>query len=471
MDSHARKQFVDKSLFLQLSNMLQLIEAKRNHPINSDQLADIINSTNGGYSGSFGSSHSSKLDTILKIERKFAVDPMRFRACVIHRQEKFANFSQQDAQEFLSDLMNELEDDMFRTLRAVMLQQKMKLAQDKSRILNTPSPATISAVPATVAAPSTAAEPSVADDSHSMSTNGHTDDQSLNDKVSLSSEAVQEISEQVDAQMQLLKQLFPPSLFFESSMQSVMTCTNCHHQREPRTEMYRDFSLEVDATDETASTSPTAANNDIHDLIHRYLQPESRDLRCQHCQVGEQVEMRKQLISVAPVLVFHLKRFQYDRRLQEFRKIDAPVTFPSKLSLRAAGMMNTNAPNPSLEAKAQVVNSGTFKRIFSDSAVNTIDAAMEKFETCTRLAKDLSEGRVAKGMLAFTRVEESEYQLTAVVRHYGSSIGVGHYVCDVRNHKVGHGHEAHWLRYNDTMVTPISEVRYIYVCSMIAVCS
>eukprot|EP01033_Poteriospumella_lacustris_P013391 gene13391-9590_t len=116
-DLQGRKQFVDRSLFLQLSNMLQLIEAKRNHPINSDQLTALINSTNGGYGGPLGGSHSSKVDTMLKIERKFAVDPMRFRACVIHRQEKFANFSQQDAQEFLSDLMNELEDDMFRTLR------------------------------------------------------------------------------------------------------------------------------------------------------------------------------------------------------------------------------------------------------------------------------------------------------------------------------------------------------------------
>lgn len=443
--------------------MLQLIEAKRNHPINSDQLTALIDSTNGGYGGPLGVSHSSKVDTMLKIERKFAVDPMRFRACVIHRQEKFANFSQHDAQEFLSDLMNELEDDMIRTLRGVILQQKMKVIHDKSRILNTPSPATISAVPATVAVAAGASAESSTDDSNSMDVNGHTDGPSpdaIDSKVSLTAEAVQEISGQVDAQMQLLKQLFPPSLFFESSMQSVMTCTNCHHQREPRTEMYRDFSLEVDATDAAAPSSPVAANNDIHNLIHRYLQPESRDLRCQHCEVGEQVEMRKQLMSVAPVLVFHLKRFQYDRRLQEFRKIDAPVTFPSKLSLRAAGMMNSNVPNPSLEAKAQVVNSSLFKRIFTDSAVNTIDAAVEKFETCTRLAKDLSEGRMAKGMLAFTRIEDSEYQLTAVVRHYGSSIGGGHYVCDVRNHKVTHGHEAHWLRYNDTIVTPISEVRY-----------
>lgn len=477
----------EKSLFLQLSNVLRLLETKRNVHIDQKELQSLLGTNVAATGSMFDSSINSKIDSLLKVERKYCVDPMRFRAVVIGQQVKYGNYSQQDSQEFLTDLMNDLEEDMMKAVRLYWIHHKLSgyITSRKKEIsslpITTPSPASISTVPRTIMVPESA-------DTEDVNLLQHQDPPMQEDHpdstakpVVVDQETELNITREVDAQLLQLKPLLPSSLFFESTLQNVMTCTCCGFQHEPRTEPYRDFSLDIFPEEEEDASRGIAASPrqmQLHSLIQRYLQPESLDLRCSHCEEGAQVSMQKKVTSLAPVLVFHLKRFQYDRKLQQFRKVDANVQFPQRLSLRAAGIIDSSVKTQwsTLEAKAQVINSANFKRIFESKVDgNSGQVLEEKLQSCGQLSKEIAEGKVAKGMMAYTRQEDSEYQLVAVVRHYGVSIGVGHYICDVRNHKVtsvgqqGQENEpaSKWLRYNDSIVTPITEVwaymHHIYV--------
>jgi hypothetical protein len=61
-------------------------------------------------------------------------------------------------------------------------------------------------------------------------------------------------------------------------------------------------------------------------------------------------------------------------------------------------------------------------------------------------------------------MSETAYHLTAVVRHLGRSAGAGHYICDslLTKDKTA-GTKSLWERYNDSVVTTVSEVLFPYI--------
>lgn len=472
----------ENSLFSQLCNVLRLLEIKRNRIINNTDIQEYLSSDNT----------NRMIGGLLKLERKVSIDPMKFRTCFLERQTKYADFSQQDAQEFLSDLMNNLEDDMWNTIRNVWLQIKqsnyVSHQQKPLHARTTPSPASILSVPKTVAGKINNEEletssiqtvmQSFSDDSHGQLNPIPRVVSDLNlmkeTEVIIDDSINQRFNREIDENAEQIKALLPSSLFFESQMQSVMTCVHCGYQHDPRFEAYRDFSLDILPFEDgdVARFSQVGPPPQIHidELIQRYMQPESRELRCPHCDIGRSVRLQKKLTSLAPVIVFHLKRFQYDRDFQQFRKIDSSVKFPSILSLRNSGLIRSDTNFSKLEAKAHIMQSASFRQVFDNKSSMSSPTIEEKFEACKSLAKQITEGAAPKGILAFRIQDDSEYQLTAVVRHYGLTIGAGHYICDVRNHKCTQENDsndcARWLRYNDAKVTALTEVCWLQSTSI-----
>lgn len=280
----------------------------------------------------------------------------------------------------------------------------------------------------------------------------------------------QEILTTVNHAVQSLKKILPPSLFFESTMSMSMTCSHCRYEHAPKTEQYRDFSLDLlplssEGNDKLASSRHE--QQPLIQLVRQYMQPEHRDLHCPNCmEQPSQVILEKKITSVAPVLVFQIKRFQYDRRIFQFRKMETPVQFPSRISLRETGMCSTQQQqDPSPFSKISLLHSAAYKKIFEHPFQQQADKSellQGRLDGCLGLSQQLERvGGVQQGMRGFA-VADDTYVLTAVVRHYGASIGVGHYICDVRNHaKDTNTSESgtRWLRYNDAVVTSISEVK------------
>jgi uncharacterized UBP type Zn finger protein len=355
--------------------------------------------------------------------------------------------------------------------------------------------------------------------------------------------------------MEQMKCILPTQYCFESTMTMRMICRSCHYPHRMKYETYRDFPLNIPCQDEIENDIGTNTTNhqpkpsyQLNELMKKFLEPEIRELKCPNCSLTnsitqqQEVILYKELISLAPILVFQLKRFQYSRKFQELHKIDNAVSFPLILPLQSMGILdhyssinnsiNQQQPNQSQRTprycpvSSVCVKSnnhvyGLYEKYWKDShhhhnhhqqqhqqqqqqqqhtisslsggekhlsegreedvaeeidliqtLHSTLDQHVHRYDETDRMSvvgEEDEEGRDDDdddNNIEEKKSNQRSYMLTAIVRHYGSTLSLGHYICDVRSHPIESSSSSSsssaqhkWLRYNDCNVTDISQVR------------
>lgn len=294
--------------------------------------------------------------------------------------------------------------------------------------------------------------------------------------VDISEDIAQQAAEEDETRRmkQLMLKVLPTTFLFESLMQLQMTCQQCGHQHEPRLEAYRDFAIDLqqqqpiaDVEESTVgiagrslrSTTTSRRAQDLHHLLRGFLQPELRDLHCPQCAADNtQVRISKQMVDLAPVLVLQLKRFQYCRTLHQFKKVDTEVVIPKILDLASCGWQAISIDQEQNSghsvgggggcSKASEECQKLFNKVWSQDS--SASSSQHWMQAADQLHEQLMHGQAVQG----------EYHLAAVVRHSGASVGLGHYICDVQTVI---NNQSKWLRYNDSYVVEVDEVRYMII--------
>ncbi|KAL4137129.1 hypothetical protein PRIC2_000653 [Phytophthora ramorum] len=136
---------------------------------------------------------------------------------------------------------------------------------------------------------------------------------------------------------------------------------------------------------------PRPPQIELETLIQKQFETEVLELTCEKCKVGKEAASAYQVKSLPSVLVFHLKRFEVNPHSGALFKRCDPVVPP---------------------------------------------AVIDPIRSINNTASSGNEGR---------------YALKSVIHHLGKSIDEGHYVADVCNG------EGQWIRRNDTHESLISE--------------
>lgn len=181
---------------------------------------------------------------------------------------------------------------------------------------------------------------------------------------------------------------------FESAVQNSFSCVSCGHQRQPKHETYRVFSIDIEyhkdrAPSERGSdckTSSPALYTSLHSLqsnptttpmmtysaskrptlntilfedevdddgnLHEkeapalpltslfgnFFNDDIRDLVCERCLESDgRVRITSEIVTLPTTLVIHLKRFRYEEAKERYVKINTPVSFPVQLNLLDCG--------------------------------------------------------------------------------------------------------------------------------------
>lgn len=383
--------------------------------------------------------------------KSHGIDPSRLKLAMSGKQAKYMGLSQQDAQEFFSDFMGILDQETIELLDETFLG---KLA-DQVSFVSTPSPSTVSMPPKTENKTHSAVEESWRQlNSENVSPNkSFAAFSSDAGATGLKAQGLRKLC------LSAFRVLVPSAFCFESIMSMHLQCSQCSFQHEPKYEVYRDFSLDIVGSEGIDGDS-------LEDLIKLFLQPETRDLFCPQCQSHCQVIIHKQMVQLAPVIVLHLKRFQYHAANNEFVKSSTSVRFPKRLNLKTAGLLSSSADECTRGSislvKSNVSTMNQYKSIYNrslpkNSAVNKIILS-EMLDLHSKLSVK-EDSSAANGVQSHSDSEVfRDYTLMSVVRHFGLSLGSGHYVSDVYNPAADGVVTPSWLRYNDSFVNSIEEV-------------
>ena len=207
--------------------------------------------------------------------------------------------------------------------------------------------------------------------------------------------------------------------------------------------------------------------------------------------------------ALPQTLVLQLKRFRYNPEAQTYEKVSRRVRFPLLLDLARCGCLDASAATDATVAHPGGIS---FQKPMCSRAPaaglwqNAPDELVESPECLSRLLACLGECATAPsldtvagstvsaptaeciggvgGGIRGGGVESAMYHLTAVLRHQGKQSTMGHFVCDVLT-TAGASEEPvttaatanaatatssyTWKRYNDSIVTDISEVSQVEV--------
>lgn len=395
----------------------------------------------------------------------------------------FSSFGrQQDAHEFLTDLLNLINEDMISVIRSFL--------EELDRTRNPPPPPSSSSSPkvqnhhiiGNVKGGGASAFPS-SSSSSSSSVSPPPSSSSSTDSSSKYEKAAEKLS--------FIGQ------HFESTVENSFRCLHCDHRREPKEEVYRVFSIDIEYGDNPFHGQDPATSHDdvdgdaiidlrdeqdivIDQLLEKerqqklsielatifghFFNDEIRELVCEMCgNEGGQVLISSELVSVPSMLVIHLKRFKYEDASQTYVKVNKPVSFPMELNLLECGGC-IKRPDEVLQANSE---SGT--EFWKSMSPQEQRAYLEE-RYVSSLPLDGDAGHSEKDCVR--RPQEASmsrfsYSLRAVVRHIGKELLTGHYICDVLEETAGkdeNGFQAQtqgdrvWKRFDDSFVTRIDQV-------------
>ena len=296
---------------------------------------------------------------------------------------------------------------------------------------------------------------------------------------------------------------------FHAEVECTFTCKGCGFIREPITEIFRVFSLNLGEDDLPADsgTGTHPKQYRLSDLLQSNFSKEDLELACTRCcAIGAQATASRIMTSTPSVLVVHIKRSRFLHDTLSYDKIRVPVQFPPSFRLDQEGFRELVHPDathggdgdcdkyPNLGGSfadtAQLIrqanaSSATDVRQAMDCEVvgngrnvetTELTAAMvldnnitdstdvedsmiiedgsdyrgQKNDHFSSSAVESGDGQVPEG--GTDRVTASrQYRLKAVVRHFGNdSVFSGHYITDIYA-------DGTWQRCDDSVVSSITE--------------
>lgn len=187
-----------------------------------------------------------------------------------------------------------------------------------------------------------------------------------------------------------LNTVSPVDDFFATEVRSRLTCDSCKYSR-CQIEKYLHLSIDI------------SENGSVEEGLRKFFAPEKREIKCEKC-FCETATQTMEIAKLPQALLFHFKRFIVDVSPDyssiTYRKDQSSVDFPDSLSLDLHSILRD------LVADDATVRGGT------------------------------------------------NYQIRSIVNHIGSSASCGHYTADA-SRDYGGG-ERGWTRFNDSTVTRIS---------------
>jgi len=159
----------------------------------------------------------------------------------------------------------------------------------------------------------------------------------------------------------------------------------------------------------------------VDDQLRKFFAPEERELKCEKC-FFETATQKMEITKLPRALLLHFKRFIVDVSPDytsiSYRKNQSPFTFEKTLPLSA--------------------ESGVLGDFLAPSV--TVPKRIDQHHSAT-----LSE----------SSSKRSSYSIRSLVNHMGSSAGCGHYAADAN--KLYSDGTRNWTRFNDARVSRISE--------------
>eukprot|EP00540_Astrosyne_radiata_P003926 CAMPEP_0116845014 /NCGR_PEP_ID=MMETSP0418-20121206/13024_1 /TAXON_ID=1158023 /ORGANISM="Astrosyne radiata, Strain 13vi08-1A" /LENGTH=494 /DNA_ID=CAMNT_0004476063 /DNA_START=174 /DNA_END=1658 /DNA_ORIENTATION=- len=182
----------------------------------------------------------------------------------------------------------------------------------------------------------------------------------------------------------------PVEDYFCTEVRSHLVCDSCKYSRN-HVEKFFHLSLDIGESDS------------VEDGLRKFFQPEKLNLKCEKC-FCESATQTKEIIKAPRALLLHLKRFIVDVSPDytsiTYRKNQSPVAFEDKINVVEDGLEGFFSSNVSLPATRR------------------------------------------------------EFQIRSIVNHIGSSASCGHYTAD--SHRLYRTGEREWTRFNDSNVSRIA---------------
>jgi hypothetical protein len=341
----------------------------------------------------------------------------------------------------------------------------------------------------------------------------------------------------------MLKVMPPTTYHLESVMRMQFICKHCGYHYPYKYESYHDFSLDLPTLENLPTKQPdniTTTTDDpntividddevdakteqpsscsINELLQRYFAPEERELKCEKCLQGKEIFLHKQLINTPTILVLHLKRFQYSYETQSFTKMyQYSIDCPKRLSFPPAHSTITTSSNDTEASSTSASNRSldlgykynrlkeSYHALWKDissttsSSIENNESLLLKYDRlfkrlirvyeemiqCRKEVEEQLSSSLGDHDATITQLQSNTYQLMAIVRHLGTTISQGHYICDVyyptteaidstggiaslddeETHDTNDQSsktstkKGQWFRYNDAIVMNIAEVR------------
>lgn len=226
----------------------------------------------------------------------------------------------------------------------------------------------------------------------------------------------------------------PCSRMMQSTVHVELRCVSCGQARDRLSEEYQHFPLDLSAN----SSGGSSGSQELGRLLCGFFSDETRELTCEHCSEGTHAVAHTSLAQLPAVLVLQLKRFEYDTCLQKMVKVGTEVDFPRSLDLSAF-----------CGGDPQVASSSAGAGLWSTG----VEAVMKDAATFDRFWEAATVGPASTEPCTGAR-----YELTSVLRHRGSSGAAGgHYICDVRQAASASKSEQTWRRFDDSVVSEVGQ--------------
>jgi hypothetical protein len=326
----------------------------------------------------------------------------------------------------------------------------------------------------------------------------------------------------------------PSTIYFNNCLEISMKCLSCNTELPPKYEYFRDFSLDMDipsalppsassssaspvsSSSSAATTSPSTSTllsspllqskqregEQKHEeisldlLLDNFFKDDVCPWNCSSCAAKDGfVRIRKRIIYLSKYIIIHLKRFHYSMETSLSTKIDHKIKmnlfynfkkyfkYPSSSSTSATPASSTSFRSPMLgEASKKAESSELFYKRYNElwNSINPLDF-MEEISHNNEKEKSsldfLSQLSTIYDQIDVVNKEKDfkncplvapakDYEVTGVIRHLGSDLTSGHYICDIKNpykkatkyQQDDQDLEIKWIRYNDTVADPVSEV-------------
>ena len=212
--------------------------------------------------------------------------------------------------------------------------------------------------------------------------------------------------------------LFPTQRNFATEVEVSLTCCSCMYTR-TRKELYRHLSLDVVGN----SSSPSA----IEDGIRRFFSPQKLSLKCEKCFCDSAIQ-KMEISKLSNGLLLHLKRFEVT--------LNDNFEVTTKKSLKKVQF-------------GQDLDISNFCSLDSHIYESTLDTTYDSDSTSRN-----EEGfEFLEGGNGF-----GNYRLRSIIHHIGKTANCGHYTSDavVKTHNKKGIKGEQWIKFNDSVTSRLN---------------